>query len=813
MQAFLASDVVYRGRVAPLIKEALDDDEIGGQQIAALAVPAGSSGSSPQTSPTRLGAAGRRRQRRHRRASPRPACTARASTRSRSATPALQPSPTPNRIPAAADLDLRRQLHQPGRERRARRPGRRDASTPEGGAGRSGSPTRSTPSRQGATAEATSRSGAAPAAGAAATSPSRSRPVPGEEKTDNNEAEYHVGFIARRRPAAASARSRPSAPRILCAVDDLTDPAGIVALAAGASPSSRCAGDRASPSACAACARPSGVVLGDGRRAGPRRPRRRAAAGVRARCTTASRRSRRTSTSAWRRPSSASTARSPTARSSATTPTASSRATSRRRSRCSTPTATASCSPRSRTATPRACTASRCIGGRGRARALARGDRGGPARARGRARLAHPRARRDARSATSGRRGTFSQEALLERPRARTAGSRSRCRPIHDAVLAVQRRDGRPRRSSRSRTRSRARSTPTLDALAVRDATTSAIVGEVVHPVRHCLSPASRSRSTRSRASSRTRRPRAQCARFLRARAAATPRSSPPPRPPRRCARSPRAGPAGGGPGRRSAPALAAELYGVRGAARRASRTWPATRPASCGSRRRGTGAGERRPVEDRARVLGRRRRLARLARALPVGVRVPRRQPHAHRVAAAQGRASADYMFFARPRGRARPTRPSPARSAACARRPRRSACSARTRAARLSARVPPGHARRAGAATPSRTACRRVASRCAATIGGLGSATLPPAMASAVPPGPLGSVPPSDHQRHGPSADGSGRGPVVACSCSTRRSSRSTSARSAARRCCCSRRRPRSSSTARSTCTGPPARCRGRS
>ena len=35
MQAFLASDVLYQARVAPLIKSALDDAEIGGQQIAA----------------------------------------------------------------------------------------------------------------------------------------------------------------------------------------------------------------------------------------------------------------------------------------------------------------------------------------------------------------------------------------------------------------------------------------------------------------------------------------------------------------------------------------------------------------------------------------------------------------------------------------------------------------------------------------------------------------------------------------------------------------------------------------------------------
>ena len=45
---------------------------------------------------------------------------------------------------------------------------------------------------------------------------------------------------------------------------------------------------------------------------------------------------------------------------------------------------------------------------------------------------------------------------------------------------------------------------------------------------------------------------------------------------------------------------------------------------------------------------------------------------------------------------------------------------------------------------------------------------------------------------------------GQVVACWCSTRRTSPSTSARSGAPRCCCSSRRPRSSRSGRTTCTG---------
>ena len=53
-----SSDVIYDARVIPFIQEALDEREIGGQDIAGLAVPARtSSGSSPTTVAERLGAA------------------------------------------------------------------------------------------------------------------------------------------------------------------------------------------------------------------------------------------------------------------------------------------------------------------------------------------------------------------------------------------------------------------------------------------------------------------------------------------------------------------------------------------------------------------------------------------------------------------------------------------------------------------------------------------------------------------------------------------------------------------------------------
>jgi hypothetical protein len=58
MQAFLASDVVYAQRVAPLIKDALDDNDVKGQQIAGSRFMTDISWLSPATVGARLGASG-----------------------------------------------------------------------------------------------------------------------------------------------------------------------------------------------------------------------------------------------------------------------------------------------------------------------------------------------------------------------------------------------------------------------------------------------------------------------------------------------------------------------------------------------------------------------------------------------------------------------------------------------------------------------------------------------------------------------------------------------------------------------------------
>ena len=124
----------------------------------------------------------------------------------------------------------------------------------------------------------------------------------------------------------------------------------------------------------------------------------------------------------------------------------------------------------------------------------------------------------------------------------------------------------------------------------------------------------------------------------------------------------------------RSAPPLAGELYGAVTLAEdlgdepaNATRfVWLAPRGRQ--PRRRTPAAGR---LEELGRLLRRRRRVARLARALPVGVRVPRREPHADRVAPGAA-APGPLRLPARPRraaptARARPPRRSPALSAHC--------------------------------------------------------------------------------------------------------------------------------------------------
>ena len=217
--------------------------------------------------------------------------------------------------------------------------------------------------------------------------------------------------------------------------------------------------------------------------------------------------------------------------------------------------------------------------------------------------------------------------------------------------------DGRPRRRADRELASRARSTRrSTRSRSTRP--TSRSSARSCCPVRHCLiARAGRRARGRHAPCSPTRRRTAQCARFLREQLPARRRRRRRRRPPRRCARS---------PGRRRA---------VGGAS---APRWPpsSTARSSCARRSRTSTSNATRfvwlardrepwppPAGDAALktsivVRRRGRRLAGLARALPVGVRVPRREPDADRVAAARGRLG-HYLFLVDARRAATTTAP----------------------------------------------------------------------------------------------------------------------------------------------------------
>ncbi len=153
MQTFLASDVLYQARVAPLIKNALDDAEIGGQKIA-------SSRFLPGIESVTVG-----------------------DTK-------LQPD-APNRLPASADTAF---------VVRFTNQGDNDEFDVKVTVAIEGGDKPIKVSRtvdtvgQGQTAEATLALGQKPPTGAAVTVKVTVAKVPGEQKTDNNTASYDVLF-------------------------------------------------------------------------------------------------------------------------------------------------------------------------------------------------------------------------------------------------------------------------------------------------------------------------------------------------------------------------------------------------------------------------------------------------------------------------------------------------------------------------------------------------------------------------------------------------------------------------------------------
>src|SRR5215218_9507216 len=188
MQEFLASDVLYKARVAPLIKQALDDEEIGGQRIATSQFLPGIEWLSEQTIAStldqQLTGGGRRS------GQPAPGLHGTGLESVSVGDTKLQPD-APNRVPASADTTFVVRFTNQGENDEF---DVKVTLTVEGGDKPiKVSRTIDTVAR-GATAEASLALGQKPPTGAAVTVNVVVAKVPGEQKTDNNKASYDVLF-------------------------------------------------------------------------------------------------------------------------------------------------------------------------------------------------------------------------------------------------------------------------------------------------------------------------------------------------------------------------------------------------------------------------------------------------------------------------------------------------------------------------------------------------------------------------------------------------------------------------------------------
>jgi hypothetical protein len=190
MQTFLASDVLYQARTAPLIKSALDDAEIGGQRIATSRFLPGVEWLSEQTIANELdqqltggGGGGQTGE-------PAPGLHGTGLESVTVGETRLQ-SDAPNRIPASADTAFVVRFTNQGENDEF---DVKVSLVVEGGDKPiKASRTVDTVAR-GQTAEASIPLGQKPPTGAAVTVKVTVARVPGEEKTDNNTAEYDVLF-------------------------------------------------------------------------------------------------------------------------------------------------------------------------------------------------------------------------------------------------------------------------------------------------------------------------------------------------------------------------------------------------------------------------------------------------------------------------------------------------------------------------------------------------------------------------------------------------------------------------------------------
>jgi hypothetical protein len=188
MQHFMASDVLYTARVAPLIKKALDDEEIGGQRIATSRFLPGIEWLSEQTIAgtldQQLTGGGRRS------GQPAPGLHGTGLESVSVGDTKLQPD-APNRVPASADTTFVVRFTNQGENDEF---DVKVTLTVEGGDKPiKVSRTVDTVAR-GQTAEASLALGQKPPTGSAVTVKVTVAKVPGEQKTDNNTATYDVLF-------------------------------------------------------------------------------------------------------------------------------------------------------------------------------------------------------------------------------------------------------------------------------------------------------------------------------------------------------------------------------------------------------------------------------------------------------------------------------------------------------------------------------------------------------------------------------------------------------------------------------------------
>jgi len=188
MQSFLTSDVLYQARTAPLIKEALDDAEIGGQKIATTRFLPGIEWLSEQTIASTLDqqlTGGKSET-----GTPAPGLHGTGLDSVSVGDTRLQPD-APNRIPVTDDMAFVVRFTNQGENDEF---DVKVTVTIEG----SGKPIKATRTvdtvARGQTAEASVPLGQKPPTGAAVTVKVTVAKVPGEQKTDNNNAEYDVLF-------------------------------------------------------------------------------------------------------------------------------------------------------------------------------------------------------------------------------------------------------------------------------------------------------------------------------------------------------------------------------------------------------------------------------------------------------------------------------------------------------------------------------------------------------------------------------------------------------------------------------------------